>query len=140
MHVEHIKFTDYNGVERKESHYFNLSKGELVDMEATTPGGYGAYVQSIIDTQDGPKLWKIFRELIMKSYGVKSPDGRRFIKNQEVLNDFIETEAFSELIIKFVSDAAAASAFVNGIIPSDLAKQLETVQKSQTPITVAPAE
>ena len=65
---------------------------------------------------------------------------RRFIKNQEVLNDFLETEAFSELIMKFVSDAEAASNFVNGIIPSDLAKQLETVQKSQTPISVTPAE
>lgn len=124
MYTETIKFTDFNGNACTEKHSFNLTKAELLKLEATTKGGYAGYVQAAMDAQDSAKLWNIIEELIAKSYGVKSADGRRFIKNQEVLDNFIQTEAYSELIMKYLGDADAFANFINGVIPSDLAKQV----------------
>ena len=119
-----IEFTDYNGEKRKEDFYFNLSKAELMEMELGTSGGFAEMLQKLVDTQDIPEIRKIFKKVIMKAYGVKSPDGKRFIKSDELSKEFTETEAYSELFMELLSDTDAATAFVNGIIPADAAKQL----------------
>ena len=112
-----VTYTDYNGVVRTEDFYFNLSKAELMDMEAGTPGGYAAMLQSIVDAKDVPALIKIFKELLLKAYGIKSPDGRRFIKSEELATEFAQTEAYVDLYMEMVTDDKAAADFVNGIIP-----------------------
>ena len=119
-----IKYTDYNGVERTEDFYFNLSKAEIMEMQLTTVGGLDAYLKKIISAQDMPTLMRIFKDLVLKSYGVKSDDGRRFIKNEKLREEFEQTEAYSILYMELSTDADAAAAFVNGIIPADVAKQL----------------
>ena len=134
MIKETIEFVDYNGLKRKEDHYFNLSKAELLKMEMSTKGGYGDMVQSLIDAQDMPAVYAIFEELVLKAYGVKSADGREFIKNDEVRNKFVQSQAYSELIMKLAMDANAAGKFVNGLMPADLVAQL---QKEQAAGTVA---
>lgn len=118
-----ITYTDYNGVVRTEDHYFNLSKAEIVDMENATPGGYSAMLQGIVDAKDQPALIKHFKELVLKAYGIKSPDGRRFIKSQAIREEFEQTEAFVELYMELVSDDKAAAEFTNGIIPKMDSKQ-----------------
>ena len=115
-----IEYTDYNGVARKEDFYFNLNKAELMEMELGTTGGYAEMIQKIIDTQDVPTLVKIFKELVLKAYGVKTADGRGFKKSEELRDDFVHTEAYSNLFMELATDADAASKFVNGIIPADL--------------------
>lgn len=117
-----ITYTDYNGSELTEDFWFNLSKAEILEMEMTTPGGFSEMIQRIIAAQNAPELIKIFKELILKSYGEKSPDGKRFIKSPEISEAFSQTEAFSNLFMELATDAEAAAAFVNGIIPSDVAK------------------
>lgn len=119
-----IKYTDYNGVERTEDFYFNLNKAEIMEMQLTTVGGLDTYLKKIISTQDVPTLMRIFKDLVLKSYGVKSDDGRRFIKNDQLREEFEQTEAYSILYMELSTDAEAAAAFVNGIIPADVAKQL----------------
>lgn len=119
-----IKYTDYNGVERTEDFYFNLNKAEIMEMQLTTVGGLDAYLKKIISAQDMPTLMRIFKDLILKSYGVKSDDGRRFIKNEKLREEFEQTEAYSILYMELSTDAESAAAFVNGIIPADVAKQL----------------
>lgn len=119
-----IKYTDYNGVERTEDFYFNLNKAEIMEMQLTTVGGLDTYLKKIISTQDVPTLMRIFKDLVLKSYGVKSDDGRRFIKNDQLREEFEQTEAYSILYMELSTDADAAAAFVNGIIPADVAKQL----------------
>ena len=126
MIKETITYTDYNGTERKEDFYFNLTKAEVMELEMSTQGGLAEMIQRIVAAQDQPAIIKVFKDLIIKAYGVKSPDGKRFIKNQEVVDDFVQTEAFSELFMKLATDADAAAKFVNGIVPADLAKQLAT--------------
>lgn len=124
MIKETITYTDYNGVERKEDFYFNLTKAEIMEMEMSTKGGLAEMIQRIVSTQDQPAIIKIFKELIIKAYGIKSLDGKRFIKNAEVVDEFVQTEAFSQMFMKLATDADAAAKFVNGVVPADMAKQI----------------
>ena len=112
-----ISFTDFDGNQRTEDFYFNLTKAEVTEMEMTVEGGLGKKLERIIQEQDMEKIIKEFKEIIRKAYGVKSPDGRRFIKNQEVFEAFEQTEAYSELFMELATNAEAAAEFVNGIIP-----------------------
>lgn len=123
MFTKTFTYTDYNGVERKETHYFNLNKAEVMEMEMSTKGGLAEMIQRIIDAQDAPAIIKVFKDLIRKSYGVKSADGKRFIKNDELWEEFEQTEAYSQLFMELARNADAASKFINGIVPADLNQQ-----------------
>ena len=131
MLKETIKFTDYNGVERTEDHYFHLSKAEAMEMEMSTSGGLSEMIRKIVAAQDTPAIIKIFKEIILKSYGQKSPDGRQFIKSPELSKAFSETEAYSQLFMKLATDADAAATFVNGIVPN----QKPAAQPTLAPVT-----
>ena len=111
-------YIDYNGVERTEDHYFNLSKAELMEMELSTTGGLAEMINKIVAAQDAPAIVKVFKELVLKAYGQKSADGRRFIKSKELADEFAQTEAYSQLFMELATDADAASKFVNGIVPA----------------------
>ena len=113
-----ITYTDYNGVERTEDHYFNLSKAELMEMELSTTGGLAEMINKIVAAKDAPAIVKIFKELVLKAYGQKSADGRRFIKSAELSDEFAQTEAYSQLFMELATDADAAAKFVNGIVPA----------------------
>lgn len=119
-------YFDYDNNERTEEHLFHLSKAELIDMELSTVGGYKKLIENIIAAKDLPNLYKYFKELILKSYGVKSPDGKRFVKKDEngrpLVDQFVDTEAYSMLIEELVTDSDKAAAFVNGIMPAPTGK------------------
>lgn len=123
MLKETIKYTDYNGVERTEDFWFHLSKAELMEWEMGTTGGLTEMIKRIVDAQDAPAIIKIFKELVLKAYGQKSPDGKRFIKSEELATEFSQTEAYSQLFMELATDADKAAAFVNGIMPSDVAEK-----------------
>ena len=115
-----ITYTDYNGVERTEDFYFNLSKAELMEMELGVTGGMTEMLNKIIAAKDAPSLMKTFKEMIMKAYGVKSDDGKRLIKSEELSTAFTQTEAYSVLFMELITDDKAAADFVNGIIPNEI--------------------
>lgn len=123
MLKKNIKYTDYNGTERSEDFYFNLTKAEVMEMEMSTTGGLAEMIQRIVNTQDHPAIIKIFKDLVLKAYGEKSPDGKRFIKSEELATAFSQTEAYSILFMELATDADAAAKFVNGIIPADMSQQ-----------------
>lgn len=112
-----ITYTDYNGTERTEDFYFNLTKAEIMEMELGTSGGLAEMIQRIVDAQDAPSIIKVFKDLILKAYGEKSPDGKRFIKSKEISESFSQTEAYSQLFMELATDSVAAAEFVNGIMP-----------------------
>lgn len=116
-----ITYTDYNGNERTEDFYFNLTKAECMEMELSTTGGLEDMVKRIVAAQDMPALIKIWKKLVLKAYGEKSPDGKLFLKEDEngrpLYNKFKQTEAYSNLFMELSTDDKAAAAFVNGIIP-----------------------
>lgn len=123
-----ITYVDYNGNERTEDFYFNLSKAEVMEMELSTTGGLAEMIQKIIAAQDSPAIIKIFKDLLLKAYGEKSPDGKRFMKTKEITQAFEQTEAYSQLFMELATNADAAAAFVNGIIPQATAKEKATAE------------
>lgn len=119
MLKKYITYTDFNGRERKEAFYFNISKAELIEMEYTSASGMEDLLQSIIDSKDNIRLFNLFKELIHRSYGVKSEDGRRFIKSKEISDAFMQTEAYTNLLIELMGDNSAQNVadFIKGIMP-----------------------
>ncbi len=115
-----ITYKDYNDVERTEDFYFNLSKAEAMEMELSITGGLTEMIRKIVAAQDTPTIIATFKQIILKAYGEKSPDGRRFIKSEELSKAFSETEAYSILYMELATDANAAAEFVNGIVPKDV--------------------
>ena len=115
-----IKYTDYDGTEREEDFYFNLNKAEVTEMELSKQGGLSEYIKRIVAAQDAPSLVELFKELICKSYGEKSLDGKRFVKSKELTEEFTQTEAYAELFVELASNAEEATKFVNGIMPKNM--------------------
>lgn len=113
-----LTYTDYDNNVRTEDFYFNLTKAELTEMELSFDGGLSKTLQKVIAAQESSKIVAIFKDLVLKSYGVKSPDGKRFMKSQEIRDSFAQTEAYSDLFMSLATNAAAAAAFVNAIVPN----------------------
>lgn len=129
MYVKEIEYTDFNGVARKEKFYFNLTKAEILDMELGKTGGLTEYIQKILEAQDTPAIMSLFKSLLLKSYGIKSDDGRRFVKNDQIRAEFEQTQAFSDLYMLLALDDNEASKFVNAIVPEDM--KVSDAQKVQ---------
>lgn len=115
-----ITYTDFNGDTQTEDFYFHLSKAELVELELSEKGGFAEMLQSIVEAEDGKTIIAKFKELILKAYGVRSEDGRRFIKNDKLSEEFSQTEAYSQLFIELATDADHAATFMKGVVPSDV--------------------
>lgn len=113
-----ITYTNYNNEEITEDFYFNLNKAELMEMELTTEGGLGQRIESIVKTKDVKQIVKTFKEIILKSYGEKSPDGKFFVKSEEISQRFSQTEAYNILFMEIATDADKASDFIKAIIPA----------------------
>ena len=126
-----VTYTDYNGNERTEDIYFNLNKAELMEMEMSVNGGLTTMIKRISSAQDAPSIMKVFKDILMKSYGIKSDDGRRFIKSEEISTAFSQTEAYSIIFMELITDADASSKFIEGIIPPDAAKELAKMDKDE---------
>lgn len=112
-----ITYTDYNGDEHTEDFYFNLNKAEVMDMNLSANGAYGEYLQRIVDQRDGKSIAEEFKRLILKSYGEKSDDGRRFVKSEALSEAFMQTEAYSELYMELATSSDAATRFIEGVLP-----------------------
>lgn len=112
-----IKYFDFDGNERNETFYFNLTKAECMEMELSTSGGLENTIARIIEAKDTQLIVSTFKDLILKAYGEKSPDGKHFYKSPEISAKFASTEAYSELFMQLASDAEEATRFFNGIIP-----------------------
>lgn len=113
-----ITYVDYNGSERTEDFYFNLTKAEIMEMELSTTGGLSEMISRIVAAQDAPAIIKVFKELVLKAYGQKSADGKRFVKSAALSEEFAQTEAYSILFMELATDADAAAKFVNAIVPA----------------------
>lgn len=120
-----ITYTDFNGEEHTEDFYFNLTKAELIELEMGFEGGLSEGLKKIVASQDGNAIMQEFKKIILGSYGQRTSDGRRFIKNQQLRDEFESTEAYSVLFVSIVTDPEAAAEFVRGIMPQDLMAQAQ---------------
>lgn len=118
MFIKTISYTDFNGIERTEDHYFHFSEAELAEMELGVTGGLSEMINKIKQSQDVPSIIKVFKDLLLKAYGKKSDDGRRFIKSEELSTEFSQTPAYSQLFMELASDPEKAAEFFNKLVPS----------------------
>lgn len=127
-----ITYTDFNGVERTEDFYFHLTEAELTEMDLDEQGDLAGKLQKIVDSKDLKEIKDAFKWIVLKSYGEKSDDGRRFMKSPEITKAFEETQAYSDIWMELATNEEAASAFVNGIIPAKLSSEMN--KASLTPV------
>lgn len=120
-----ITYTDYDGNERTEDFYFNLSEVELTKMEFATSGGLENSINKIVDSKDVDAMLKMIEKLILASYGEKSEDGRRFNKSSDISEGFMQTEAYNKLFMELIRDENSARNFVRGILPANIARRVE---------------
>lgn len=113
-----ITYTDFDGNERTEDHYFNLTEAEIQESNLRTPGGIEAKLKKIVQAKDPNELVSYFKSFILDAYGVKSDDGRRFIKSEDLKTEFSQTGAYNKLFMELTTDTDAAIAFVQGVIPN----------------------
>ena len=125
-----ITYTDWNDVERTEDFYFNLTKTELVKMQLEDHGAFADKIRAIIRAKDTIEIINVLESMVLKAYGEKSPDGRRFMKSDAISRAFIESPAYDALYMELIQDPEKFAAFVNSLIPADLAAQDEEMQKS----------
>ena len=138
-----ITYEDFNGEEATEIFFFNLSKAELIEMELSHKGGLSESLKEIAASEDGKRIIEEMKSIILTSYGKKSADGRRFMKSDQIREEFASSEAYSVLFMELVTDAEAAVAFVQGIIPKGMTdepasvtelrpeKKVETITRAQ---------
>lgn len=137
MIAKTIKYKDYNGTEREDKFFFNLTKAELTEMELSVQGGLSDMIHGIVEAKNTPEIIKIFKKIILKSYGEKTADGKRFRKTDDNGNplsiQFSETEAYSNLFMELANDDEKAAEFINGVMPADVDK--EELKKKAAEIT-----
>ena len=131
MYKRTLTFEDFNGNERTEDFYFHFSKAELMEMEMAKEGGLQNYVEKITKAQNMPELMKLFKELLLKSYGEKSLDGRKFVKSPELSEAFSQTEAYSMLFMELATDDVKAAEFINNVVPSDVQAEVAKIEEEQ---------
>ena len=119
-----IKYTDYEGNEREEDFYFNLTESELMVMELSEEGGLKKMMEKIVREKNRPKLIKIFQDMIKLSYGEKSPDGRRFVKSEEISQAFTQTPAYDKLFMELATNEDSAISFIRGIVPPEMSENV----------------
>lgn len=124
-----ITFEDFNGDKVTETHYFNLTGTELVELETAYSGGLEKNIETIVEAKDAKTLFAEFKKIILMSYGQKSPDGKHFIKNDELRELFSQSAAFDALVMEFFTDEAVAANFIKAVMPRDLAEAVEEDKK-----------
>lgn len=133
-----INYEDYNGNKVSEAFYFNLSKPELIEMEVEYPEGLATLIKNVIDAEDHKTLVKLMKDLILKSYGQKSADGKRFIKSDEIREEFSQTAAYAVLFMELAQNDNAAVVFIRGVLPNDMHVDIDQKGAEVTPIAVVP--
>lgn len=126
-----MTFKDYNDEEVTEDFYFNLNKAELIELQVIK-NDFAAYIKKLISEKDYETLLARFKQIILMAVGEKSPDGRRFIKNEQIRDNFVQTEAYSELLMSLATDAGNAAEFIKGIMPAGLSEELDEATAVET--------
>lgn len=120
-----ITFEDLDGNQVTEDFYFNINKTELIQMQLSVEGGMEARLSQIVASQDGKRIMEIVDDILRQAYGVRSDDNRRFLKSDELFEDFKQTDAYNVLFLELCTDAGASAAFMNALMPKDLAAEVE---------------
>lgn len=120
-----ITYEDFNDEKVTETLYFNISKTELMELEVEHPEGMHDWLQRMVKIEDKKKLFAEFKRIILLSYGEKSPDGKRFIKSDEIRNDFEHSAAFEALFVSLIESEDTVAKFITNVLPKDLQEDVK---------------
>lgn len=129
MFKKTISYKDFDGKDIKEDFYFNFTKAEILEMQLEETGGLSDKLQRIIDAQDVPSIIKVFKDLVLRAYGQKTPDGKRFVKSKQISEEFSQTNAFADFYIELATNTEAATEFINSVIPTEQLKEIQVQEK-----------
>lgn len=130
MLSKEITYTDFNGVKRTETFYFNISKPELIKWQVKEGYGLDEEVTKLTKSENLKKSIEIFEKLIDYSIGIKSEDGKRLIKNDgQIASEFKETNAYEVLYMELGTDDKKAAEFINGIFPKLTEEEKKEMQQ-----------
>ena len=124
MIKQDITYTNFEGEQETETLYFHLNKVELMEMQVSEKRGLAQYITDIQKAENNKEIFRLFKEIVLSSYGERSEDGKKFIKNERLREEFEGSLAYEELMVKLVTEADFASKFVNGIMPAGMADQI----------------
>lgn len=133
MFKKTFEYKDYNGNDRKDTLMFNFTEAELMEMDFEKQGGLINYINRISETQDGPALAEIFKDILLRAYGAKSDDGKRFIKNAQLKEEFEQSIPYSMYYTELARNSKAAAEFMNEVMPDHLKAKLAEAQKANHP-------
>lgn len=122
MIIETVTYENYYGEKKTKDLYFHLTKPELVDLQVSETEGLDKYIKRISASESQKEIVEVFKKIVKMAYGVVSPDGDRFMKNQEVKDAFLESPAYEAVYMRLATDEKEAAKFINGIMPKDLDK------------------
>lgn len=134
-----IKYQDFDGNEQTATFYFHIGKHEIVELDVEHKGGIKALFEKIIETQDDKGIVEQMKKLILLAVGERSADGQRFVKNDQIREDFKNHAAYEALFMELSTDAERASEFGIGILPPDVAKELKNDIETSVAASVPPA-
>ena len=141
MIKEQVTYKDYNGNQRTEDFYFNFTEAELAEMQLEVDGGLEDAIRQIVNANDTPKIIKLFRDdIFLKAYGQKSPDGRRFMKSAELVEEFVQSPAYSILFMKYATNVDALTEFINNVVPDDLRARIESLSTENKVVPIPNVE
>lgn len=137
MLSKEITYTDLNGAERTDTHYFNLTKAELIEYDAAFENGALNYLTMLSKQPEKfrKELVAAFKDLILRSYGEKTPSGR-FIKSQELRDSFMASEAYSVLFLEITQTEEGCANFINAIVPQVPADYAQKGNVTSLPVPV----
>lgn len=122
-----IAYEDFDGNKRTEVFYFNISKPELIELEAEVQEGFSDWIRSVVAAEDNKTLIQQFKKVVLMAYGQRSEDGQRFIKSDQLREEFSQTNAYNELFMELATDDKAAATFLIGVMPRDMRGQLAAI-------------
>lgn len=137
MLKKEISYENFDGETITETFYFNISKPEIIELEVGYEGGFGRMMERIVEAEDTKQLIHEFKRIILMAYGKKSDDGKRFIKSDELREEFEQSAAYNHLFMELATDDKAAAAFIQGVLPKDLATAVEN-EAAKAPLPPTP--
>lgn len=143
MLKKRITYTNFEDEEVTETFYFNLTKADLMEMEVSKRGGLNGYIERIQETNDAGLVFEELKSLMSRSVGRLAPDGRGFSRSQQIRDEFMNSEAFSNFILEMLTDPQLAAEFIQGLIPKNIESEVDRIVKKlggQETLRVEPRE
>lgn len=125
MFAREFTYIGYDGKEKKDTYHFNLNEAELYELDLSSIYGFTGQMERLLKAERTQEIVEMFKGIILGAVGEVSPDGRRFVKNEQIREDFYRSKAYAQLFVELVSSGEKFSEFLKAAIPEEIRKKME---------------